>query len=392
MTPSLTCLDNVDYDDVKQLIKERTSGKGTTDPVSIPGQGNADAEWTVLEAQLFATLCEQHDRVNLFTRSKYGEFERRLDYVDRQAHLLIPRQHNTSPQPVQHTRKYAKLAQELESVGEDIQSLSRYVTTQRQAFRKILKKYRKWTGSSSLELRMNNEAFNQAESVLNLDFIPLLDRLDAVKSSLAAIAQSGGGGGDQAVQQSQKGQPASLQQPRSSASRLHDEFLHSSPLDFDAAFSAVPLGVAGGRATYWVHTDNLEEVTVLLRRYMRDRKSASPPPTSRRSSIASLPMTRRDSAQSAFSKDRTHISMFDNLQRFIKARGAVTVGQAEDLVGSVSSMLAMSILWGNEPEAIVITSDLSPSAAPSQRSMEIAHVKSKDLPRLFHFFLMIRRK
>ena len=336
-----------------------------------------------LEAELFPTLCQQHDRVNMFTRSKYGEFERRLDYVDRQTRLLIGYQKEISPQPVQHTRRYEKLAQEAERVGEDIQSLSRYVTTQKQAFRKILKKYRRWTASSSLEARMNNEAFNQPESVLNLDFMPLLDRLDAVKSSLAALPQSGRSAGEITVQQSPSSSTAPLQKPRSSPSRLHDGFLHSSPLEFDAAFTAVPLGMAGGRATYWVHKDNLEEVTVLIRRYMRDRKGATPPFGSRRSSITSLPTRRRDSAASMFPRDRTHISMFDNMQRFIKAHGAVTVGQAEDMVGSVSSMLAMRILWGNEPEAVVVTSDLSPSVTPSQQSMEIVHIKTKDLAKLF---------
>lgn len=318
----------------------------------------------------------------MFASSKYGELGRRLDHVDRQARLLMQHPNDISPQPVQSTRRSEKLAQDAEKVGKDIQSLSRYVTTQKQAFRKILKKYRKWTGSSSLEARMNSEAFNQPESVLNLDFTPVLDRLEAVKSSLAALAPSGCSAGEIKGHQSQRSSTTPPQQSRSSPSRLHDGFLHSSPLDFDAAFSAVPLGIASGRATYWVHKDNIDEVTVLIRRYMRDRKGTTPSATSPRSSTTSLP-TRRDSTASIIPKDRTHISMFDNLQRFFNAHGAVTVGQAEDMVGSVSSLLAMTIIWGNEPEAIVVTSDLSPSATPSQQSMEIAHIKNKDLAKLF---------
>lgn len=351
--------------------------------MSIPGQGEVAAASTQLEHDLFLILCVQHERVNLFTRSKYGEFERRMDYIDRQARLLTRQQNDQSSQPIQNTRRYAKLVQEANGVGEDIQSLSRYVTTQKQAFRKILKKYRKWTGSPGLELRMNNEVYNEPGSVLNLDFIFLLDHLAGVNSTLAALSESGGNAGEQSLRHHARGSAAPPPKPKSIASRLHDEFLHSAPLDFDAAFTAIPLGMAGGRASYWIHKDNLEEVTVLLRRYMKGRKGSTPPSLSRRTSITFSPAARRDSAHSGMSEARTHISMFDNLQRFIKAHGAVTVGQAEDLVASVASKLAMSILWTSEAGAVIITSDLSPSAAPTQRHMDIAHMKAKNLVRLF---------
>ncbi len=365
------------------MIKESTSGEGTTSPVSIPGQENADEAWVQLKDRLFLVLCSQYERVNLFTRSKYGELERRMDYIDRQARLLIRQKKEQASQPLQNTRRYAKLVQEADSVGEDVQLLSRFVSTQKQAFRKLLKKYRKWTGSSTLELRMNNEIFNQPGSALNLDFVPLLDRLAGVRSNLTALSQSRGNAKQPSMHPQRKGSTIVTQKPRSTALQLHDRFLNSSPLEFDAAFSAVPLGVASGRACYWVHKDNLEEVTVLLRRYMKDRNGSTPHSDTGSPSLTSLPTARRDSAQSTASNGRTHIAMFDNLQRFIKAHGAVTVGQAEDLVGSVSSMLAMSILWASEPEAILISSDLSPSIVPNQHHLDIAHIKRKEIVKLF---------
>ena len=351
--------------------------------MSIPGQENAGEALAQLEDELFAILCTQHKRVNLFTRSKYGEFERHLDYIDRQARLLLRQKTGPSSQPIRNTRRYANLVRDLESVGEDVQSLSRYVAAQKQAFRKILKKYRKWAGSSGLELRLDNETFNQPGSALNLDFMPLLDHSARIKSSLTALSYSASDAGGQSLQQPRKVSAAALQKPRSTASRLHDVFVHSSPLEFDAAVLAVPLGMAGGRASYWIHDDNLEEVIVLLRRFMKDRNAFIPPYDTSNTSLPSFPMPRRDSAQPGISKDRIYISMFDNLQRFIKAHGAVTVGQAEDLVGSVSSILAMIILWTSEPQAVVVSSDLSPVAAPTERHMDIAHVRRKDLVRLF---------
>jgi hypothetical protein len=67
--------DNVDYDDLKHLIKEHTT-PGNGKAVAIPGQHDEDAQH--FDDELFALLLEQHDRINLFIKSKSGEIERRL--------------------------------------------------------------------------------------------------------------------------------------------------------------------------------------------------------------------------------------------------------------------------------------------------------------------------
>lgn len=67
--------DNIDYDDIKLFIKERTTvGKGKTIPV--PGQ--ADESLLETENELFSILEDQHHRIDLFVRSKAGEIRRRL--------------------------------------------------------------------------------------------------------------------------------------------------------------------------------------------------------------------------------------------------------------------------------------------------------------------------
>jgi hypothetical protein len=60
---------------IKGLIKEHTT-PGAGKAVSIPGQG--DAVETDFENRLYSFLLEEHDRVNLFVKSKAGEIERRL--------------------------------------------------------------------------------------------------------------------------------------------------------------------------------------------------------------------------------------------------------------------------------------------------------------------------
>ena len=73
-------IDNVDYDELKTIIKDRTSHQNgdPADPVSIPGQDAEPESWKQLENELFDALEDQRRRVSLFAKSKYGELERRL--------------------------------------------------------------------------------------------------------------------------------------------------------------------------------------------------------------------------------------------------------------------------------------------------------------------------
>jgi hypothetical protein len=70
-----TRADNIDYDDIKFYIKEQTTpGKGKS--ISIPGQ--SDEKLQQFENSLFGILRDQHERIDLFVRSKAGEIRRRL--------------------------------------------------------------------------------------------------------------------------------------------------------------------------------------------------------------------------------------------------------------------------------------------------------------------------
>ncbi|KAJ6436152.1 ATP-dependent DNA helicase pfh1 [Purpureocillium lavendulum] len=51
-----------------------------------------------------------------------------------------------------------------QSVSDDIQALSRFANAQIVAFRKILKKYRKWTGSTTLTSRFNDIVLGSPKS------------------------------------------------------------------------------------------------------------------------------------------------------------------------------------------------------------------------------------
>lgn len=69
--------DNVDYDDLKQAIKRHTTGLGNH-PRYIPGTGRKTDALEGFEDGLYTQLVKEHERVDLFVRSKAGELTRRL--------------------------------------------------------------------------------------------------------------------------------------------------------------------------------------------------------------------------------------------------------------------------------------------------------------------------
>lgn len=69
--------DNVDYNDIKHLIKVRTT-KGQGQAKAIPGSDNETKAFHPFEDELYHELRDQHQRIDLFVQSKAGEVGRRL--------------------------------------------------------------------------------------------------------------------------------------------------------------------------------------------------------------------------------------------------------------------------------------------------------------------------
>jgi SPX domain protein involved in polyphosphate accumulation len=67
--------DNIDYNELKTLIKLHTS-KDQAQAIAIPGQ--VDTALAKFEQAFFTELSDQHDRVDLFVNSKADEISRRL--------------------------------------------------------------------------------------------------------------------------------------------------------------------------------------------------------------------------------------------------------------------------------------------------------------------------
>ena len=70
--------DNVEYNEIKHLIKARTT-RDQAHAISIPGRGNGEnIALKEFEDELYSELSEQHQRIDLFVFSKSGEVSRRL--------------------------------------------------------------------------------------------------------------------------------------------------------------------------------------------------------------------------------------------------------------------------------------------------------------------------
>ena len=75
MVLTIGIADNIDYDVIKQYIKEQTS-PGKDKVLSAPGRDRETPQ--EFEKSLFAVFADQHQRIDLFVRSKAGEIRRRL--------------------------------------------------------------------------------------------------------------------------------------------------------------------------------------------------------------------------------------------------------------------------------------------------------------------------
>ncbi|KAK4100030.1 SPX-domain-containing protein [Parathielavia hyrcaniae] len=178
-------LHNIDYNSLKHHIKARTTRDQAT-AIAIPGRPNTAL--AKFEDEFYAELCRQHDRVDLFVASKADELARRLQHLSSQLHRLILRCATSGPHRIslKKRQRFAKHEQTLMQCGDDIKSLERFVNAQVVAFRKILKKYRKWTGSSTLGARFKDTVLSHPKSFSKLDFSHLQSQYEDLRQTLDA--------------------------------------------------------------------------------------------------------------------------------------------------------------------------------------------------------------
>lgn len=229
--------------------------------------------------------------------------------------------------------------------GDEIKSLARFTATQRTAFRKLLKKYKKWTGSSELEDRFRDEVLDSLKSFTKLDLGPLLDEYSTTRQRIRALYEN-----QVRLSNAKSGTATTTTTTTatSSAIRQLQEVVDSgSKVYFDTNIATVPLGESGTFASYFVHPENIVELQVLLLQYARFYLARS-----RSNSIAS-PIT----SEETFAQNRPecadyHMLVADNLERFVKEQSALTVDDREHKPGMFPQRAKASVRWNNDEDAL----------------------------------------
>lgn len=178
---------NVDYNALKHLVKVNTT-RDQAQAVAIPGQ--VDTALQNFEAQFFSELSNQHDRAELFVTSKADEICRRLQHLEKQITGLLQRCTDSSMRgktvSQKRREKFVKYDDQIIKCGHDIRNLQRFVDAQRIAFHKILKKYKKWTGSKSLSERFRQQVLSDPKSFTRTDLESLNTQYKNVLALLRA--------------------------------------------------------------------------------------------------------------------------------------------------------------------------------------------------------------
>nr|POE94289.1 uncharacterized protein CFP56_16529 [Quercus suber] len=357
---------NIDYDDIKLFIKDHTT-RGEGKSISIPGQ--PDETLLAFENSLFSILADQHHRIDLFVRSKAGEIRRRLDHSKKQLRQLSQRTMTSAEQriPVGRLERYGRLENDLLAAGEEIKSLARFTSAQRTAIRKLLKKYRKWTGSTKLEERFKDDVLDDPKSFTNLDLGPLLDDYSITLKSVRSLYE-------ERIQQNPARRMRTNQKSSSSSviEMLQACAKSGSKLDFDTAMATTPLGSSGTLARYFVHPENIIELQLVLLQHTtffgaRSRSNSAHSPISTTALADGLPHSQPDYFELGA----------DDLVRFASEENAMTVNERETCAGALPQRVRCSARWTGDDEA-VITSRIS------NCDVQRADIKKKHVDALFN--------
>ncbi|CAZ79283.1 unnamed protein product [Tuber melanosporum] len=337
---------NLDYNEIKQLIKRYTTGK----PLVKSPEAKTD-----FEDEFFNILMDQLGRIDLFVKSKSGEVDRLR--CKRQVAAL--RRRDTEDSALHHIRRpgrSTKLEQEVERVSYEVQCLSRFVNVQRTGFLKLLKKYKKWTGSSHLLNRFlpilkSPTAFHKVDFEKNV--LELSNLLNAIRNGLDLPAAAPS---PQIVTQPKRIRGAEQEDPQDRALSIETVLSQKAIATaegrayLDTALATSTLGDScGGRATFWVHYDHLIELQVLLLKYLTLQTSPAynAPPT---------PPSRKDSIGTLWKDDEIGVVLLDDLESFSDIQSSATVAEAS----KACSRTAGQVRWCcRDSDAVVVVSNAS---------------------------------
>jgi hypothetical protein len=243
--------------------------------------------------------------------------------------------------PISRLERYGRLENDVIKAGEEIKSLSRFVGAQRTGFRKLLKKYKKWTGALHLEERVRREILDDPKSFTQYDLRPLLEDYSGTLNDIRTLFNTRL---QQSTSDTTNTQAETTTKESSTIARLQASLSAGSRTDFDTTLATSPLGSTGTFASYFVHHDNVVELQVLLlqhlRYFMRSSTSANGTP---------VPPSSRNGHEEP---DCFNLAA-DCPDRFIQEQSALTVDEREHLPGSTPQWTKLCARWNSGDDALV---------------------------------------
>ncbi|KAF2198395.1 hypothetical protein GQ43DRAFT_434305 [Delitschia confertaspora ATCC 74209] len=360
---------NIDYDFLKDLIKHHTTpGAGTA--VSIPGQGGTTQQ--EFRETLLRVLRSQHDRINLFIKSKSGEIERRLDHIKKRVLQLQARQPSEAADRRLRARtveRYAKIDADVSKAGEEIRCLARFQVAQRVGFQKILKKYKRWAKDSELEARFKKEVIDNPDSFFQRELGYLLDEYADVLQAVRMPFEQANTSMDSKLRSSGD--------PMDPISHIAKTIEGGSEVDFDSILSTLPLGPKGTKATYWIHPDHILEVEVLLLQHMRlyrSERTGEP----RNDSLHATLTHQRSSSVTPGDEDSAGFVILDNPERQAQKQNTTTVAGIDEGRGAKASGYAR---WTSTDDSAIVAVGLdSDQDKQDSKDGEFVRLKRNQLP------------
>ncbi|KAK4496185.1 hypothetical protein PRZ48_012165 [Zasmidium cellare] len=344
--PAWNCY-NIEYDKIKYYIKEQTT-PGNGKAVAIPGRGEIDKALE-FEDTLHHILAESYANITLFVKSKSGEIRSRLAQNEKQLAKLAtrPKAFKSNRIPLSELQAYACIEKDVIRAGQDIESLSRFISAQRTAFRKLLKKYRKWTGSTTLDERFNKGVFDDPKGFNRFDAGPLLDTYSTLLHTIRV--QYGKLIG--ATPSSRPDTPLeTITEGSATIRELQDELDKEQKSAFDTSMLTVPLGKHSTFASYFVHPENVMELEVFLMQYAKYYLHRS-----RNNSLAS--QIHDLSKLTSFTPAEPDVSDFhtiaaDDVDRFLDEQRSLKVEDLERRSGSIPQRTRAALRWSEDELAM----------------------------------------
>ena len=154
-------------------------------------------------------------------------------------------------------------------VGEEIRALSRFIGVQQTAFRKLLKKYRKWTGSSELIDKFNEQQLRSDHSFASIELEPLVAQYELLLNGVRTLYEDHLDNSKSDKHKSSANiHPGTAVDSLSPFSHVQAIVQNGKLAEFDHLISTLRIGKSGCNACYWVHLDDIVELQVLLLQYL----------------------------------------------------------------------------------------------------------------------------